>query len=537
MLFKFPGGVNAQSEHRNSRGDDDENEEMLPIWWKTFGTEKREYCSSAQTTFDGGYILAGTIEREIGGEKDIWLVKTNSVGIEEWNSTIDGGLNEKVKYIQETKDHGFIITGYRSSLTNNYNEVMLIKTNQKGEKQWIREYNWGTNIEGFDVKETDDEGFLITGRIAVFVGNYTYNDLLLIKTDSAGNTLWNRTFGGDGVEEGYSIVKTKDNAFLITGLAMNKYYTIKKVLVVKFNSSGFEIWNKTYGGESGYYYMGEKIIQTLDSGFIILAHIKGYTNLLKIDDKGNEIWNRTYGSDTYSIGEDILQLSNGNYAVTGSSWEDVWLLKTNSQGAEIWNKTYGGLKTDDGQSLLQTDDQGILIVGNSYSYGNGNSDFFMIRVNSNGSGGYRHEPVCVINSPYNGETVSGPIIISGTASDIDGKVTRVAISIYSEEWKSVTRDGSIIVKGTNEWHYDWDSNNFRDGEYYISATAEDDKGLKSNYLNTTIKFYIDNNNDPTDSFDNALTICLTIILVIVASIIILIVVIFVFLFRKKDKNI
>ena len=222
--------------------DDDDN--VVPsssnTWTKTFGGTSYDVGSSVQQTTDGGYIITGSTESFGNGVSDVYLIKTDVNGTEQWNKTFGGTEYDLGYSVQQTTDGGYIITGFTYSFGNGngYSEVYLIKTDGNGTEQWNKTFGGTGDDYGSSVQQTTDGGYIITGYTSSF-GNGGY-DLYLIKTDGSGVEQWNKTFGGTGDDIGSSVQQTTDGGYIITGSTGNLglYSIDNEVYLIKTDENG-----------------------------------------------------------------------------------------------------------------------------------------------------------------------------------------------------------------------------------------------------------------------------------------------------------
>jgi hypothetical protein len=386
---------------------------------KTYGGSELDFGWDVQQTSDGGYILAGETVSYGPGFYDAWLIKTDALGNEEWSKTYGGAQKDGARSIALTADGGYIVAGYADSFGHPVHDLWLIKTDGSGNEQWNRTYG-GSSSDGcclrpYSVHQTMDGGYAATGFVTSF-GHGSY-DAWLVKTDAFGNMQWNRTYGGASREDGNSFQQTPDGGFIIVGDTASFGSGGTDLWLVRTDDTGVEQWNKTFGGANDDW--GASIYPTADGGYVIAGDTKSYGTggfdfwLIKIDDLGNEEWNRTYGEPTSDdTGNCVAQTLDGGYVIVGYSIEfsgdaDVWLIKTDSSGLEEWRETYAGAGNDWAFKVLQTTDGGYAFTGDTSSFGAAPSDLWFVKTMGSG------------NLTITGELVSVNLLAGQNASSIN----------------------------------------------------------------------------------------------------------------------
>lgn len=327
-------------------------------------------------TSDEGFIMVGYTESHRDLSDDVWLIKTDTNGVEEWNRTFGGPKGDQGSAVKQTDDGGFIITGGTYSGDITAYDVLLIKTDENGTEQWNRTYGGKDDEFGQSVQQTSDGGYIITGQTHP-ADRFAFQ-VILIKTDSSGNEQWNRTFGeGNGTDQGWYVIQNSEGGYMIAGR--------RSIWLISTDQNGNELWDKTYHDSTGS--LGYSVHQTSDGGYVVA----GGNLLIKTDDHGNELWRKTLEEGARSGSFSMQPTKDGGYILTGYSVpvspgdEDVWLIKTDSTGTRQWSRTFGGKEIDIGYSVQEVTDGGYIVVGFTNSYGAGFSDVWLIKTDSLGN--------------------------------------------------------------------------------------------------------------------------------------------------------
>lgn len=326
-----------------------------------------EVGDSFQKTLDGGFIVVSTKEAKDANGNDVWLTKTDDKGKETWTKSYSFGPGEDDgASVLQTKDGSYAVAGYTNSKDATY-DVLLMKTDSNGSELWKKTFSLGSgNDVGADVRATEDGGFVIAGKTESKSGSGS--DVLLLKADAEGSELWNKTFSfGPGNDIGVSVMQNKDGGYTIAGYT-NSTSSSYDALLMKTDSNGNKLWNKTYSLGSGDDVSGD--VREIKDGYIMAGRTssKGTGSedvlFIKTDSSGNEIWTKTFSLGMGKEGGSSVQQSNdGGYVLagftdsTGTGSSDVLLLKTDAEGNEMWNKTFNfGSGNDIGGDIRSTDD-------------------------------------------------------------------------------------------------------------------------------------------------------------------------------------
>ena len=215
------------------------------------------------------------------------------------------------------------------------------------------------------VSQTSDGGFISFGGSP---------NAYMVRASSEGEFLWNRTYGKVGYElECFAGQQTSDGGYMLIGGSRGFFADYGDAWLGKTDETGDMLWNRTYGGEGHEYAFSGQ--QTADGGYILagVAYPLGINNgdfyLVKTDSYGNMEWNKTYGGSSNEAAWSVQQTSDGGCILAGETYSfgagytDCWLVKTDSNGKMEWNKTYGGNWFDVAYCVRQTTDGGYVFAG------------------------------------------------------------------------------------------------------------------------------------------------------------------------------
>lgn len=309
------------------------------MWTQTYGGSQYDYALSVVETVDTGYIIAGVTNSFGAGLRDLYLIKTDSTGDTIWTKTHGGTDNDVGAAVLQTQDGGYIILGTTYSYGAGSGDVWLVKTDASGNIVWTQTYGGADSDAGWDLQPTADGGYIIAGQTRSFgAGDF---DVYLIKTDSLGDTLWTRTFGGTGDDRGFSVCGLWTGGFLVAGYTTSLGGSGEDMYVVSVDSIGNQLWSETYGG--------------------------GY------NDRANSI---REGYSAY-----ILLGSTASY---GSGGSDLYVLEINpGSGYVYWYSICGGIADDEGVAMHLVSTMGyeqyFVVTGYTESFGAGVEDVWLLK--------------------------------------------------------------------------------------------------------------------------------------------------------------
>ena len=396
-------------------------------WEKSYGGSWYETGYSVDETTDGGIVVAGfnwSTDGDVVGhhgsvsEPDGWVLKLDADGDTIWTRSLGGTRGEYANMIRETSDLGFIVAGQAKSIDGDvwdhhgqvwYYDVWLVKLDANGDTMWTKSYGGTDDDYAYAIDEDVNGGFMVGGTSIstdedVWDNNGGSFDFWIVKTNSMGDSVWTRSFGGTGSDYCEGIKATDDGGCIAVG------WTYSTDGDVTGNHGGRDAW------------------------------------VIKVDSSGNLEWQKALGGSNWDYAHNVAIASDGNYIIGGTSdsqdgdvwdnngWYDYWLVKLNTTGDTLWTRSYGGTGDDYLRSMQKTCDDGYIMVGSSYSddgmvsghHGSTDSlDAWMVKVDEMGNLEWEMSYGGTNPDMFYGvmQTSDGFYIATGYAKSTDGDVT------------------------------------------------------------------------------------------------------------------
>jgi len=410
------------------------NNSMGIEWYKIWNRKNNiDYGNGVAVDSEDNIYIVGSSEGSAMHKYDIVLVKYNSAGIQEWNTTWRGEVSNEGYGLVIDSSNNIYIVGSTNSLGAENNNVVLIKYSSLGVQEWNKTWDGGGSDEGLGIAVDSKDDIYITG--------YTQSlndDIFLAKYDSSGEQKWIKTWDGGDKDHGYGIaVDSSDNIYII-GSTNSSGAGRDDMILVKYNSAGIQEWNTTWG------------IDVSNEGYGVVVdsenniYITGYTRslnddivLAKYNRLGVQEWIKTWDGSKGDIGYGITVDSSDNIYIVGrtDSWGynagNLVLVKYNQLGIQEWNKILAGGGTDEGYGVAVDSENNIYITGYTINLDEGQNDIVLVKYSidsdSDGLSDWQEENIYFTGS-------------NNSDTDNDGLLDGEEVNIYSTDPKNPDSD-------------------------------------------------------------------------------------------------
>lgn len=340
----------------------------------TFDGEIGNNDNSTIISNDNNLIICGNVGTSM------CLMKISKTGTVIWRQDNILGNGMLASGITQVSSDDIFISG--TDLTTTH--ALIVKTNSTGDTLWTKKYG-GTDDNYGDYIITLNDGNILIGGITC---KTTYGDscgVFLMKVNTNGDIIWTKTFIEENQIVPYHLSQTQNGELLITGMAISPPF-IRKLNLIKVSSEGILLWQKTLESTSDQW--GSSMVELSNGDLVICggAADTGYNQILiiKTDSQGNVLWEKEYGETFLSeIGSALLANTDETFTLAGSSMDvhsgqrEVVILKVDQQGDQLVRKGFGHTLIDYGQNILKDDNDDNLITGEY------NGKIFITRTDNN----------------------------------------------------------------------------------------------------------------------------------------------------------
>ena len=497
-------------------------------WNKLLGGNHNENAVSVRQTNDGGYILLSSSNSSQNGDvsgalhaspflgNDYWIVKMDAAGNKQWDKLMGGTTEQSPASILQTADGGYIVSGSSSSSQSGdvsgvnhnkqganpfANDYWIVKLDPSGNKQWDKLLGGHDHEFSRSIQQTSDGGYIVAGLSHGSAGQNGDGDitgiykgvinLWIVKLDAAGNKIWDKLIGGNGMDIDPYIRQTTDGGYIVAASSTSSQsgdvsgvnHGSFDCLVFKLDASGQKVWDKLLGGAGSD--IVSSIQQTSDGDYIFagtsessqsgdvsgINHGAADSWVVKLDAAGNKIWDQLLGGPGGEGASYLQQTGDGGYIIAGSTNSsqagdvnnvnhgnnDCWILKLDRAGNKIWNKLMGGTDNDNANCIQQTTDGGYVFAGFSNSSQSGDvtginhglSDAWVVKlapdpapVQTPGTG--------LQGVYYNGITLSGTPLLTRIDTAINFELTYSKIPQVLSPAPGIVPDDRYSVRWTGQ---------------------------------------------------------------------------------------
>ena len=368
---------------------------------KAFGGNVENGFYAGSSTADGGFIAAGyNLIASSSLAVDGYVIKFDGNGNKQWEKLLGGSDQDYILGIKEVPG-GFIGTGYTKSvdgdiiLNNGGMDVMIFRLDATGNLIWLKTIGTVADELPKSMLLNSDGSLTIAGSVKVNINGVLAYNGWVCKFDQNGNILWQKNYGGSGIDVIQGITSSGDGGFVFTGSTTSNdgdltgtQNSSSKCWVAKIDGSGNSVWHKVFGGSQAN--AGQTIISsgsefivpgvtTSNDGDVTNYHGDWDAWIIKLNASGNLVWQKTVGGTDYewypvatrtTDGNILLAINskstNGDF-ITNNGLIDAWVVKIDDDGNQLGKQNLGGSLNDNIYGITQGANNSYYLLGSSNS--------------------------------------------------------------------------------------------------------------------------------------------------------------------------
>jgi hypothetical protein len=362
-------------------------------WSRTYGSQGGEVAEAIRTTSDGGCVVAGATQWAVGRSLELTVLKTDRYGTLEWARAYGPGMqaSEMAYCIRETADGGYVVAGHTETWGAGEFDAWVLKLDSSGSPLWQRSYGGTGSDLAYAVRELPaGGGYVLAAHTQSFSSGGW--DVWVVRLDLDGGILWEFAYGGPGSDYSRGIALAPDGGFFIGGTTESFGQGETDLWLLRLDSSGAVVWQKALGG--GLYDQAQGVESTSDGGYVVTGSTQSFGLgadlwVVKVDDLGAIEWQRRFDSSASEAGIAIRQTGDGGHLVSGYTDtgifgdQDAWILRLDASGDLQWQGVYGGAGFEWMESVDIAGDGGYLAAGFSPSF-TGERDWWVMKLAPDG---------------------------------------------------------------------------------------------------------------------------------------------------------
>ena len=443
------------------------------LWYRVYGDIMDDIGFDAIETGEDEFIVIGKVQKS-EFDWDAYVAKLDNNGNIIWENTYGGAQREQIVSICPGLYFGYVMTGYTCTDANGLSDIWILFIDDNGDSVTSVKYGSWASDQGNWISTNVDQGFIVVSRSEI----YQWGDqIYLMKLDISLDTIWTKTYGGPMQDYGHCVEETSDYGYIIAGRTYTTAYPESgDAYVIKTDSNGDTVWTKKYGGDD------EDIFYSLvetDDGYIFAGQTWSYgaglkdVYVVRTNDNGDTIWTKTYGGEGAEMAYRIFETENGNYVIAGYNTpvsgvnRNVYIIEIDGDGNLLWEEYYGN--NYDSEYLYggsPTSDGGFIFTGKVDYYSALEDDIFVLKLGEGNSGieemaTLHKTSVYSYPNPFKNSTtfhLKIPVnaLVELTVYDSFGKILETFIRERSEM-------GSM--------EFEWNAGNLPEGVYFVKLKA------------------------------------------------------------------
>jgi hypothetical protein len=417
LLLYAAIGFSQESTEENRQYPPKDRQSPRLLWNRHYGGSQEDAAYSVRQLKDGTLIVGGDCVVDSTDLRRMCLSVIGEYGDMQWQKTFEGDQTASCRAVRPTNEGGYVLCGSTRGVGSRGIDLYIVKVDDKGKEEWSRISQDKGADYAEDILQARGGGFVSAGRKVSDVGDDSTGAFHLVKTNKPGSVVWTRNFDG---EQANAIIEIEDANLVAVGYTKNipesarpPKQPVKEKLpweteevkpdtaicldeaafyLVKVNWKGETLWTRTYWNSG--WDIAYDVKQTSDGGFLIVGAVGGCKErpelydcfVIRTDSLGDTLWTNRFGGEFEDQARAVIESDNGGVVVAGFTKSygegkaDILVYKLDSRGQLLWSKTIGGSQDEFANDLIQAIDGGFVVAGSTESFGEGGADMYLVKL-------------------------------------------------------------------------------------------------------------------------------------------------------------